>query len=241
MLKKLLFSSLLLFAFNTLIFAQCTPGNYTIPGTYPDTVTNLPKDTVGILYNAVMTFVIPADTLGIPIDSIGITGITGFPTGFTYTPNNTSYYWHGGTVGCILISGTATNSQVGTYNLVIHVNARAGGGFINYVDSLMGYRIKIINPLGVLNVEKEKFAIFQNIPNPFSKKTEIIFTSPVTDTYQFTVFNLLGEVISKQVVNAKAGENKIEFNASGIPMGIYMYMLGNKSKTITKRMIVSEN
>ncbi|NTW31265.1 MAG: T9SS type A sorting domain-containing protein [Bacteroidetes bacterium] len=246
MLKKLSFITLFIIAVNTLIYAQpCTPDvTHTTPGTYPDTVTNLPIDTAGIQYNAVMTAVIPADTvisgLHIDIDSIGITGMSGLPSGFSYAASTSTGYWHGGSAGCILISGTATDAQAdSTYKLRIYLRAWAGSLFLD--DSLMHYRIRVVHSLGVSNIEKEKFTVSQNMPNPFSKKTEIVFTSPTTEIYQFSVINLLGQVISTQVINAKTGENKIEFNASVVPAGIYLYKLGNKSKTITKRMIVTEN
>ena len=248
MLKKILFTSLFVLAANMLTFAQCSPDeSYTSPGVYPDSATNLPLDTAGIPYNVVVTVVIPTDTVvpiigTVVIDSIGVTNIAGLPTNFT-KPNNSVYqngFWAGGTKGCILIQGMANDTQIGTYNLVVSVQAWSNG-LILAEYTIDYYKIIVTHSVGVSDFDKVEFAVTQNTPNPFSEKTEINFTAPSSDVYNFTVYNLLGEVISNQTVKAKVGENKIEYNAHNIPAGVYMYKLGNKSNTITKRMIVSGN
>lgn len=149
MLKKLLFTSSLFFAGILLLSAQCTPdGSATAPGIYPDTL-HLPDAYATIPYFVTMTAVIPVDTLymGIilNIDSIGVTGISGLPSGFTYTPNTVSGYWHGGTNGCILLSGTASHSQVGIYPITIDTKAYAslGGLTQQQTNPVKGYKIII--------------------------------------------------------------------------------------------------
>lgn len=245
MMKKLLFSAILFMAVATFASAQCTPGSYTSPGIYPDTVTNLPTAYVNLPYSATITAVIPTDTVvsgfPIPIDSIGISGWSGYPPGFTYTPNTASGCWAGGTSGCILISGTASLADTGVYHLKFFVGGYIMGSSTPMPDTAYGYKIVIKDSaLGIaVNVSPE-FTVMQNTPNPFMTSTKIEFTSSVPELLQFSVINVIGEEVYSQFVNAKAGENTIEFSAGKLPSGIYLYKLSNKETTITKRMIIEK-
>jgi len=243
MIKKLLLTTTLIISGTILLNAQCTPDpQYTTPGIYPDTVTNLPHAIATIAYSTTITVVVPVDTfyMGqvINIDSVGITSITGLPTtGFTYTPNTLNGYWHGGISGCVLISGTPTQVQIGTHHLTINTMTHVLG--FQIPNAVAGYKIVIdSSSAGIANMNIEKFAVSQNSPNPFSLKTTIEFTSPDAEVCQFTVYNLLGEVVYKQFVNAISGDNKIEFSAASLPSGIYMYQINNKAQTVTRRMII---
>ncbi|MFA4852838.1 MAG: T9SS type A sorting domain-containing protein [Bacteroidales bacterium] len=249
MIKKILFTAAFVISVVIMLNAQpCTPGTYTTPGIYPDSATNLPHAIATVAYSTTMTAVIPQDTLymgaTVPIDSIGVTSIVGLPTGFNYTPNSATGYWDGGTSGCVLISsslGYPTQQQVGIYPLKIYVKSCVTilGNPLYVQDSVLYYKIIIDSSnAGITDMNKGKFNVYQNTPNPFSLKTTIEFTSPIAEIFQFTVYNLLGEVVYKQSVNAISGDNKIEFSASDLTSGIYMYKLNNKTQTITRRMII---
>jgi len=244
MIKKILFTATLIISGVIILNAQCTPDpQYTSTGIHPDTIVNLPHAHATIPYSTVITVVVPVDTTyaGQPvlIDSIGIVSIDwGGLTGFTYTPNTPSGYWHGGTSGCVLVSGTPTQLQIGVHHLVVNVNAGVLGFLMPYV--VPGYEIVVDSSnAGIVNMNTEKFNVFQNSPNPFSYITDIYFTSPVAETFRFTVYNLIGEVVYKQSVNAITGTNKIEFSSANLPSGIYMYQINNKVQTITRRMIIA--
>jgi hypothetical protein len=237
--KKIFFTTAFIILGVIILNAQiCTPEFHTTPGIYPDSVTDLPIAYASEAYSTTMTDVIPAAIQVATVDSIGITGITGMPAGFSYTPNTTSGYWAGGTSGCILISGNPSTAQVGTYPIVINTLAVTSIG--NFPIPMSNYKIVVVDTSGsgIANVNMEKFNVYQNSPNPFSFKTNILFTSPVAEIFQFIVYNLLGEVVYKQSVNANTGNNKIEFSAANLPSGIYMYKLNNKAQTITRRMII---
>ncbi|MEI8204893.1 MAG: T9SS type A sorting domain-containing protein [Bacteroidota bacterium] len=122
----------------------CTPGNYTNPGFYPDVIVNLPIAFDLVPYNATMTVVVPTQYIysgfTMQVDSLSITNINGLPNGFTFTPNYG--HWNAGTSGCILISGTFTTSQLGTYPLVIYKKTVIHGGLAIF-DSIFGYNIVI--------------------------------------------------------------------------------------------------
>jgi hypothetical protein len=83
------------------------------------------------------------------------------------------------------------------------------------------------------------FGLSQNYPNPFNPSTMIHFTVPERQAVTLRVYNLLGEEVATlvdQVVNA--GENVVEFKATGLPTGMYLYKLQAGSAMQTRRMLL---
>ncbi len=88
------------------------------------------------------------------------------------------------------------------------------------------------------------FALEQNYPNPFNPSTQISFTLPVDAGVNITIYNLLGQKV-KQLVNKEfnAGDHNVNFDASGLSSGIYIYVLeakgtGSVNFTATKKMML---
>jgi len=244
MIKKLLLSLIIVpFLGISVALCQCSPDpQYTSPGVNPDSATGLPHAIAGVNYSTTMTVNVPEDTtisgLTLQFDTIGVTSISGLPTGFTAVTNTASGYWHHSTSGCVLISGNSGIDTVGTYHLVIHVMATtmqgiAQGFTVNY------YKIKIDPPAGIEENDGKSFEVFQNLPNPFSNVTEISFSSDVNSIYNVEIFNMIGKVVYKETVKAQRGVNKFNFNASDLPEGVYFYKISNGNHTTTKRMIVT--
>lgn len=228
-----------------MVNAQCTPNALCAALVCPDTAINLPHASASIPYNATMTVKVPSDTLitglgTVTIDLLKFDSINGLPAGFTATPD-VSAGWPGPSLGCLLISGTTTNAQAGNHPLVIHVTVKGMSGLLTLPLSLTGYKIVVDSSNGVSDYNLNKFSLSQNSPNPFSKTTTIIFNSAKSENLYFSVLNVIGEKVYEKNVIASIGENKIEFSAIDLPSGIYMYKLTNKTQTITRRMIVSEN
>ncbi|MBW8050554.1 MAG: PKD domain-containing protein [Cytophagales bacterium] len=111
----------------------CVPDpQFTQPGIYPDSATGVYQATVGECYEQVLTVVVPLDTTdpsgfcscGVDIDSIGLNGpgIGGLPPGLSYTCSTPSCYWQGGSNGCVLISGTPTDT--GDFYITAYIRAK---------------------------------------------------------------------------------------------------------------------
>ncbi|MCE1163804.1 MAG: T9SS type A sorting domain-containing protein [Bacteroidetes bacterium] len=72
-----------------------------------------------------------------------------------------------------------------------------------------------------------KFSLSQNYPNPFNPSTRIDFELPADSRVSLTLYDALG----REVKNLLSGELKsagfytIEFNASGLPSGVYYYRM----------------
>ena len=67
----------------------------------------------------------------------------------------------------------------------------------------------------------------QNYPNPFNPSTTISYTLNKQATVTLTIYSLLGETISTLVQqrSEQAGAHSVNFNASGLASGVYLYQL----------------
>lgn len=71
-----------------------------------------------------------------------------------------------------------------------------------------------------------EFSLKQNYPNPFNPATTIEFSLPVDAQVKIGLFNLVGERVAEITnKNYTAGNHKIEFNASQLTSGAYLYKL----------------
>ena len=82
--------------------------------------------------------------------------------------------------------------------------------------------------------------LHQNFPNPFQKATIIPYWLHNDSKVELTVFDMKGSAV-KTLVNKvqKAGEHEVEFNATGLPSGIYYYRLVNGKNVRTRKMILN--
>jgi len=83
-------------------------------------------------------------------------------------------------------------------------------------------------PLSVIEEEPEirEYSLYQNYPNPFNPNTKIRFRVPVTSYVQIKIFNVLGEEIRMLIEKEmQAGEHFVDFDASDLSAGVYIYRL----------------
>lgn len=70
------------------------------------------------------------------------------------------------------------------------------------------------------------FALLQNYPNPFNPSTQISFQVPEASRVTLKVFDMLGKEVATLVDgNKSAGSHTVQFNASDLPSGMYIYSL----------------
>lgn len=80
-------------------------------------------------------------------------------------------------------------------------------------------------------------SLSQNYPNPFNPSTSIEYFVENSGDVNLEVFDVLGQKVST-LVNQKqtTGIYNVNFDASNLPSGIYMYRLRSNGITLTKRM-----
>ncbi len=83
------------------------------------------------------------------------------------------------------------------------------------------------------------FTLEQNYPNPFNPGTTISYSIPSSSLVQIKIFNVLGQEISMLVNEEKpTGTYEVNFNASNLPSGVYLYKLQAGNYIETKKMIL---
>lgn len=89
--------------------------------------------------------------------------------------------------------------------------------------------------------ERESYFDAKNYPNPFNPTTTISFTLKESSYVKLTVYDRLGREVKTLIdENKNAGTHTTEFNASGLPSGIYFYRIKTDSKTEVRKMILAK-
>lgn len=95
----------------------------------------------------------------------------------------------------------------------------------------------------VLDIENEAipsvYALSQNYPNPFNPTTSIKFALPKESNVKLSVYTILGEEIALLVNRVMpAGNHQVEFNASKLNSGMYIYKIEANNFVSVKKMIL---
>ena len=82
-----------------------------------------------------------------------------------------------------------------------------------------------------------KFEMSQNYPNPFNPSTRIRFSVPEASNVKLTVYNALGQQVA-ELANGmmNAGSYEVDWNASALTSGVYVYRLEAGNVNITRKM-----
>jgi len=80
------------------------------------------------------------------------------------------------------------------------------------------------------------FGLLQNYPNPFNPATIIHFSLPVDARVTLKIFDLNGQEL-KTLVQGKlsAGEHHVNFDAAGLPGGVYFFQIKTPSFSQTRK------
>jgi hypothetical protein len=235
--------------------AQCIPNPLyadSVFGVWPDTTENFAAGVLNVFYSDTMNLIVPNNTSDIDpdlpsqqIDSVRFDGIDNLPPGISVicnsqTPSPCTFL--PAQLGCGLLEGTPT--AAGTYELVLNVTA-----YVNFLGfpvevpySFEGYEIVVASATGVDDVAPLTLGQVQTVPNPFTNRTSIEFTLNKPSLARLKVFNLVGEELWRETVQAKGGVNRVPFEAARLPRmesGIYLYKVEAGDRTFTGRMVVN--
>jgi len=139
-------------------------------------------------------------------------------------------------IGFVPGHGTTTEKQNYSY---IDQNVNAG---------IYSYRLKQVDFDGTFEYSNEilvnvtaplEFTLDQNFPNPFNPSTTINYSIPNSSFVQLIVYNSIGQEIAILVNEIiEGGNHSVDFDASSLPSGIYLYKLQVGSFVETKKMIL---
>ena len=83
------------------------------------------------------------------------------------------------------------------------------------------------------------FALMQNYPNPFNPNTQIVYSLPRQLKTTLKVFNILGQEVATLVNEVQsAGQHSVNFNASNLASGVYLYRLQAGEFTSSYKMVL---
>ncbi|MBK6914154.1 MAG: T9SS type A sorting domain-containing protein [Ignavibacteriales bacterium] len=86
-----------------------------------------------------------------------------------------------------------------------------------------------------------KFALEQNYPNPFNPSTVISYSLPQKEFVSIKVIDILGREVATLVNEVKpAGKFEVEFDASSLASGVYVYQIKAGSFTTSKKMLLTK-
>ncbi|MFA5838926.1 MAG: T9SS type A sorting domain-containing protein [Candidatus Paceibacterota bacterium] len=136
-----------------------------------------------------------------------------------------------------------TNSVVVTSNLDC-ANLKNGTYTRTYTCVYGGFidtKTRVLVVSGITGVDDNSLPmkyLLSNYPNPFNPTTTIKYDLPEASNVKINVYNTLGQNISTLVNEYKnIGQYEIDFNAVGLPSGIYFYTLETKNKILRQKMM----
>ncbi|MDP2365663.1 MAG: T9SS type A sorting domain-containing protein [Ignavibacteria bacterium] len=116
----------------------------------------------------------------------------------------------------------------------------------NLSEGKYSYRLKQVdfngtfeysNVIEVLVATPNKFELSQNYPNPFNPTTSISFALPQAGNVKLSVYNLLGQEV-QTLINSfmESGSHAVNFEATNLNSGIYLYKLEANGLTSVRKM-----
>ena len=95
--------------------------------------------------------------------------------------------------------------------------------------------------LGVEDIQDqpEDFILEQNYPNPFNPSTTITYQVPKLSLVSLKVYDVLGKEVESLVNEEKyPGRYTVNFNASNLASGVYIYRLRVNDYVSSKKMLL---
>ena len=140
-------------------------------------------------------------------------------------------------LGFVKGHGTTSHPQEYTY---VDENLR--------VDKIY-YRLKQVDFNGTIhysqvkeltrNIFPKELSLLQNYPNPFNSSTKISFYLPKRTHINLSIFDLLGrKLITILEDEFEAGAQSIQFEASNLSSGLYLYKLESDGIELIKKLVI---
>ena len=137
------------------------------------------------------------------------------------------------------VQGKGTTTEPTSYTFIDDVS--------QFISNKICYRLKQIDYNGNYEFSDEievitlplEYRLSQNYPNPFNPVTIIKYEIPENTNVTLEVFDVLGRLIKTLVnENKSAGRYEVEFNASELSSGLYLYKINAGGFEQTRKMLL---
>ncbi len=136
----------------------------------------------------------------------------------------------GGEFAGSILAFTAITLQTGSS---IDGQALAQHSFVT-LNGLSTTPVEVVEP-----VRPQGYALLQNYPNPFNPSTTISFTLPSAAMTVLAIYDVMGRQVSIVVSeDLSAGTHARQWNAAGVPAGVYYYRLIAGGFTETRKLVL---
>ena len=133
---------------------------------------------------------------------------------------------------------TNVTSTYFTSNFKMKFRFEGNGGNNFYLDDINLYAGPASNDL-VLGVQETAIiSSLELFPNPVEDELQLQFISKQNEAIQFSIVDVTGKILSRQIIKAVAGSNIVLFPVSNLASGAYFLKMGSEESTNALRFIV---
>jgi len=168
-------------------------------------------------------------------------GAIGFPREWLWPPNHNHLEY--------LVYGAISLTDIRNYqNQQNYEYTIKGSSLGSYILDQYGVPIPfhecawVLNAVGITpgaTTIPTKFALYQNIPNPFNSQTKLKIDVPKKGMVSVKVYDMLGREVATLVNSSmEPGTYEANYNASNLSSGVYFYRMNAYDFTDAKRMVL---
>ncbi len=115
------------------------------------------------------------------------------------------------------------------------------GQFVDATAISLTYVVNTPTAVRDSHSRPETFALEQNYPNPFNPSTMITYGIQRTSNVTLKVYDMLGREVRTLVNEVKEpGRYQVQFDAKGLPSGVYFYRLAAGNQLETKKLVLTK-
>ncbi len=166
-------------------------------------------------------------------------GVTFHDPEIAYSVPNEENYWP-------QISEVETQGDVAIVHFISYYDEIPGTSVLgenSIAPGIWKYNTVSFNftPVSVKNDNQvvNNFSLEQNYPNPFNPTTKISYTLPEKSNVELKIYNMLGQEVTTLVNGEQeVGSHSVDFNASNLASGLYIYKIQAGNFTQSKKMML---
>jgi hypothetical protein len=110
---------------------------------------------------------------------------------------------------------------------------------MNHILALDSSQLDVTDVHNTNNDIPMRYELAQNYPNPFNPTTTINYSIPKQGMVTLKVYNMLGQEVATLINKQQsAGNYSVDFNATKLASGVYVYRLNSGDFTMTKKLVL---